>query len=95
MIRRLPLVYRQAITWSLGGLGYEEIGDVPPISETNVGARPTHARQILREYREAADRILVTMTVGGVTAAWAVRTTQPNSRLGLGLRLLAGARQRS
>jgi RNA polymerase sigma factor (sigma-70 family) len=51
-IHRLPLVYRQAITLSLEGLGYGEIAEVLGISESNVGARLTRARQILRESLE-------------------------------------------
>jgi RNA polymerase sigma factor (sigma-70 family) len=51
-IRRLPLTYRQAITLSLEGLGYREIAEVLGISESNVGARLTRARQILREFLE-------------------------------------------
>jgi RNA polymerase sigma factor (sigma-70 family) len=51
-IHRLPLVYRQVITLSLEGLGYGEIAEVLGISESNVGARLTRARQILRESLE-------------------------------------------
>jgi RNA polymerase sigma factor (sigma-70 family) len=51
-IHQLPLVYRQAITLSLEGLGYGEIADVLGISESNVGARLTRARQMLREALE-------------------------------------------
>lgn len=51
-IRLLPLMYRQAITLSLEGLGYGEIAEVLGISESNVGARLTRARQILRESLE-------------------------------------------
>jgi RNA polymerase sigma factor (sigma-70 family) len=54
-IRGLPLVYRQAITLSLEGLGYAEIADVLGISESNVGVRLTRARQILRQSLEATD----------------------------------------
>jgi RNA polymerase sigma-70 factor (ECF subfamily) len=54
-IRRLPLVYRQAITLSLEGLGYGEIAEVLGISESNVGVRLTRARQILRESLEAGN----------------------------------------
>jgi RNA polymerase sigma factor (sigma-70 family) len=46
------LVYRQVITLSLEGLGYGEIAEVLGISESNVGARLTRARQILREALE-------------------------------------------
>ena len=48
-IHRLPVVYRQVITLSLEGFGYGEIADVLGISENNVGARLTRARQMLRE----------------------------------------------
>jgi RNA polymerase sigma factor (sigma-70 family) len=51
-IRRLPLLYRQAITLSLEGLEYGEIADVLGISESNVGVRLSRARQILRESLE-------------------------------------------
>jgi len=51
-ISRLPLGYRQVITLSLEGLGYEEIAEILGISEGNVGARLTRARQILRESLE-------------------------------------------
>ena len=51
-IRRLPVVYRQVITLTLEGLGYGEIGEVLGISESNVGARLTRARQMLREALE-------------------------------------------
>ena len=51
-IHRLPLVYRQAITLSLEGLDYGEIAEVLGISENNVGARLSRARQMLRELLE-------------------------------------------
>jgi RNA polymerase sigma-70 factor (ECF subfamily) len=51
-IRRLPVGYRQAITLMLEGLGYGEIAGVLGISESNVGARLTRARQMLREFLE-------------------------------------------
>jgi RNA polymerase sigma factor (sigma-70 family) len=51
-IRKLPVGYRQAITLMLEGLGYGEIADVLGISESNVGARLTRARQMLRELLE-------------------------------------------
>jgi RNA polymerase sigma factor (sigma-70 family) len=54
-IRQLPIVYRQAITLSLEGLGYGEIAEVLGISESNVGARLTRARQILRESLETGN----------------------------------------
>ena len=51
-IHRLPVVYRQVITLTLEGLAYGEIAEVLGISETNVGARLTRARQMLRESLE-------------------------------------------
>jgi len=51
-VQRLPLVYRQTITLTLEGLGYTEIAEVLGISESNVGARLTRARQLLRESLE-------------------------------------------
>jgi RNA polymerase sigma factor (sigma-70 family) len=51
-IHQLPVVYRQVITLSLEGLGYAEIAEVLGISESNVGARLTRGRQILRESLE-------------------------------------------
>jgi RNA polymerase sigma-70 factor (ECF subfamily) len=51
-IRRLPVGYRQVITLMLEELGYGEIADVLGISVSNVGARLTRARQMLRELLE-------------------------------------------
>lgn len=51
-IHKLPVVYRQAITLLLEGLGYGEIAEILGISEGNVGVRLTRARQILRESLE-------------------------------------------
>jgi len=51
-IYRLPVQYRQAITLLLEGLGYGEIAEVLGITESNVGARLTRARQMLRELLE-------------------------------------------
>lgn len=51
-IRRLPLAYRQVITLMLEGLGYGEIAEVLGLSESNVGARLTRARQMLRDLLE-------------------------------------------
>jgi RNA polymerase sigma-70 factor (ECF subfamily) len=51
-IRGLPVAYRQVITLTLEGLGYGEIGQVLGISESNVGARLTRARQMLKEALE-------------------------------------------
>jgi len=47
-IQRLPVHHRQVVTLMLEGLSYGEIADVLGISETNVGARLTRARQMLR-----------------------------------------------
>jgi RNA polymerase sigma-70 factor (ECF subfamily) len=47
-IRRLPLGYAQAVTLTLEGMSYAEIADVLGITESNVGARLTRARQMLR-----------------------------------------------
>ena len=51
-IQRLPLVYRQVITLALEDMGYADIAEVLGISESNVGARLTRARQLLRESLE-------------------------------------------
>ena len=51
-IHRLPLVYRQVIMLALEDMGYAEIAEVLGISESNVGARLTRARQLLRESLE-------------------------------------------
>jgi RNA polymerase sigma factor (sigma-70 family) len=48
-VRRLPIAYREIVTLSLEGLDYREIAQVAGISETNVGARLTRARQMLRK----------------------------------------------
>jgi RNA polymerase sigma-70 factor (ECF subfamily) len=47
-VQRLPINHRQVVTLMLEGLSYNEIADVLGISETNVGARLTRARQMLR-----------------------------------------------
>jgi len=47
-VRGLPLAYRQVIVLTLEGLGYREISAVLGISESNVGARLTRARQLLQ-----------------------------------------------
>ncbi len=51
-VRGLPLAYRQVITLTLEGLGYKEISSVLGISESNVGARLTRARQLLQDALE-------------------------------------------
>ena len=47
-IRLLPVGYAQVVTLTLEGLSYADIADVLGIGETNVGARLTRARQMLR-----------------------------------------------
>ena len=47
-VQSLPVNQRQVITLMLEGFSYAEIADVLGITETNVGARLTRARQILR-----------------------------------------------
>ena len=44
----LPVGYRQVVTLVLEGMSYAEIADVLGIAESNVGARLTRARQMLR-----------------------------------------------
>jgi len=51
-VRGLPLPYRQVIQLTLEGLGYREIAAVLGISEGNVGARLTRARQLLQDAME-------------------------------------------
>jgi len=51
-IHRLPLVYRQVVMLALEDMGYADIAEVLGISESNVGARLTRARQLLRESLE-------------------------------------------
>jgi RNA polymerase sigma factor (sigma-70 family) len=48
-VQRLSVSYRQVVTLSLEGLSYAEIAEVLGISQTNVGARLTRARQLLRK----------------------------------------------
>jgi RNA polymerase sigma factor (sigma-70 family) len=47
-IRCLPVSYRQIVTLTLEDMSYAEIAEVVGISESNVGARLTRARQMLR-----------------------------------------------
>ena len=54
-IRGLPLGYAQAVTLTLEGLSYAEIADVLGITETNVGARLTRAREMLRNTLRGPD----------------------------------------
>ncbi len=51
-IHGLPLVYRQTIMLALEDMGYGEIAEVLGISEGNVGARLSRARQLLRDALE-------------------------------------------
>jgi RNA polymerase sigma-70 factor (ECF subfamily) len=51
-VRRLPVLYRQVVTLILEGMEYGEIAQILGISESNVGARLTRARQMLRELLE-------------------------------------------
>ena len=51
-VRGLPLPYRQVILLTLEGLGYRDIAAVLGISEGNVGARLTRARQLLQDAME-------------------------------------------
>jgi RNA polymerase sigma factor (sigma-70 family) len=51
-VRRLPISYRQVITLALEGLSYTEIADILAVSESNVGARLSRARQMLRRFME-------------------------------------------
>jgi RNA polymerase sigma-70 factor (ECF subfamily) len=52
-VHALPLLYRQVVTLMLEGMDYAEIAQVLGISESNVGARLSRARQMLRESLEA------------------------------------------
>jgi RNA polymerase sigma factor (sigma-70 family) len=47
-IRCLPVSHRQIVTLTLEDMSYAEIAEVVGISESNVGARLTRARQMLR-----------------------------------------------
>lgn len=51
-IDRLPLAYRQVITLTLEDMSYTEIAEVLGISESNVGARLTRGRQMLKQILE-------------------------------------------
>ena len=53
-VQQLPLGHRQVVTLTLEGMSYREIAEVLGISETNVGARLTRARQTLRRLLEKA-----------------------------------------
>ena len=47
-IHHLPIAYAQVVTLTLEGMSYAEVADVLGISETNVGARLTRSREMLR-----------------------------------------------
>lgn len=52
-VRSLPISYRQCVVLLLEGLEYSEIAEILGISESNVGARLSRARQMLRELMES------------------------------------------
>ena len=53
-VQQLPLGQRQVVAMALEGMTYGEIAEVLGITEGNVGARFTRARQLLRNlYKEA------------------------------------------
>lgn len=52
-VRALPISYRQAVVLMLEGLEYSEIAEIMGISESNVGARLSRARQMLRQLIES------------------------------------------
>jgi RNA polymerase sigma-70 factor (ECF subfamily) len=54
-VRSLPLGYAQVVTLTLEGMSYAEVAEVLGISEANVGARLTRAREMLRKQLRSAD----------------------------------------
>ena len=48
-VQRLPVGHRQVLTLALEGMTYAEIAEVLGITESNVGARLTRARELLRK----------------------------------------------
>ena len=54
-IGRLPLAYRQVITLTLEDMSYTEIAQVLGISESNVGARLSRGRQMLKQMLEGTE----------------------------------------
>ena len=54
-VQRLPVAYAQVVTLMLEGMTYQEIADVLGISETNVGARLTRGRDMLRRLLRSAN----------------------------------------
>lgn len=53
-VHSLPLLYRQVVMLLLEGTDYAEMAQILGISESNVGARLTRARQMLRELMEVS-----------------------------------------
>ena len=51
-VHALPVLYRQVVMLVLEGMEYGEVAQVLGISESNVGARLSRARQMLRELME-------------------------------------------
>lgn len=51
-VRALPVDYRQVVLLTLEGMSYAEVATVLGITEVNVGARLTRARQMLRRLLE-------------------------------------------
>jgi RNA polymerase sigma-70 factor (ECF subfamily) len=51
-IRSLPLIHREVVLLTLEGLDYREISEVVGITESNVGARLSRARQQLKQALE-------------------------------------------
>jgi RNA polymerase sigma factor (sigma-70 family) len=54
-VHHLPVGYAQVVTLTLEGMSYAEIADVLGITETNVGARLTRAREMLRRLLRSSD----------------------------------------
>jgi RNA polymerase sigma-70 factor (ECF subfamily) len=54
-VQNLPIAYAQVVTLTLEGMSYAEIADVLGVTETNVGARLTRARAMLRKLLRNAD----------------------------------------
>jgi RNA polymerase sigma factor (sigma-70 family) len=54
-VRLLPVAYAQVVTLTLEGMSYSDIAAVLGISDTNVGARLTRARQMLRKLLRTSD----------------------------------------
>jgi RNA polymerase sigma factor (sigma-70 family) len=55
-IRVLPLIHREVVLLTLEGLDYREISEVVGISESNVGARLSRARQQLKQVLNCHER---------------------------------------